>query len=350
MRRHLLKWDGARLCARERLMRVRSLAKAMGMERPSPTRAKGLFSWFKMCLAAWLALLLLGLGLGQPPRYWVMVELPNNCRNTCGIGVDVYLRGVRASEICGLYSGDCTREPRCFLIEFFQDDPNEPVPSIIIKWRGLYEPGGNGCIDFGEWVRIGWCMSGRVVPPTRIDLIGSDGRPIRCFPPYDPTELVTPEVILCHKYAPRCYDACRDLRTCVLQIGWGRIHSSEGWYAINGVKKGVFNQPYTLAELNRDNGALMSQLQDHPHGAFLSIPPGGSISLSLPEDVPECTYLVLYYEIPPPAEGDEQPIRVMVQSLVENPLLGDVNGDGFVDDADLLTVLFNFGTGGCGGQ
>ncbi|GBC93057.1 hypothetical protein HRbin15_01543 [bacterium HR15] len=70
MRRHLLKWDGARLCARERLMRVRSLAKAMGMERPSPTRAKGLFSWFKMCLAAWLALLLLGLGLGQQ-LFWM---------------------------------------------------------------------------------------------------------------------------------------------------------------------------------------------------------------------------------------------------------------------------------------
>jgi len=40
-----------------------------------------------------------------------------------------------------------------------------------------------------------------------------------------------------------------------------------------------------------------------------------------------------------PAMGGETLLRY-------EPVLGDLNGDGHVDDADLLIVLFNFGAGG----
>ncbi|MCS6924206.1 MAG: hypothetical protein NZM10_07515, partial [Fimbriimonadales bacterium] len=49
-----------------------------------------------------------------------------------------------------------------------------------------------------------------------------------------------------------------------------------------------------------------------------------------------------------PASGWNTIIGCAPTELSATMTFGDVNGDGCIDDADLLEVLFNFGTG-CGG-
>jgi hypothetical protein len=81
-----------------------------------------------------------------------------------------------------------------------------------------------------------------------------------------------------------------------------------------------------IEEIVRDDGTVVGAIleTDLPEGTY-------SLELVLPGALPR------HFRFS--ATGEEVPIRY-------TPLLGDLNGDGVVDDADLLTVLFNFGAGG----
>jgi hypothetical protein len=205
-----------------------------------------------------------------PPMYFVNKDL-QNIGTQSAYDLAIVLAGQQT--IGAHYDGYPERQ-----FGSFSSGPSGP--NTLLHWQNLVEPGGNGAIDPGEIVHVGW---GTASPSHVVDMYWTDqsGNRIpgsRVFNITSDTTYGTGGVVV---------------------VSWDNIFVAEGEVFpidITDVSVGVFPDPWPLSELNLRNEALNDALQPLPDGTFV-VAPDQPVTLTLPDPVPAGSALVLRYGV-----------------------------------------------------
>ncbi len=157
--------------------------------------------------------------------------------------------------------------------------------NTLLHWQNVIEPSGNGVIDPGEMVHVGWTTadhsshvldmywtdaSGNRIPGSKILNVTSGWT-------YETAGFV---VVDWHN---------------IFTTDWGEVFPIE----ILELAVGVFPEPWPLAELNWENQLLNDMLVPMPGGSFV-VGPQEAMTLTLPFDVPPGSAVVLRYFVTGP--------------------------------------------------
>jgi hypothetical protein len=189
--------------------------------------------------------------------------------------------------------------------------------NTLLHWQNLIEPGGDGAIDPGEVVHVGWGTSS---PSQVLDMYWTDqsGNRIPGSKIFNITSGWTYE-------------------TSFITLSWTNIFVAEGAVfpiQITGVSAAVFANPWPLSELNAQNDVISGALVPLSGGSFV-VAPDETMTLTMPS-VPPGSAVVLRYQVTGP--GDDADAMDFVQLVApERPCTatGDANCDGAVNTFDI---------------
>jgi len=179
-------------------------------------------------------------------------------------------------------------------------------PNTLLRWQNVIEPGGNGQIDPGEVVHVGWSTADHSSNVLDMYWTDASGNRIPGSKIYNITTDWTYET------AGLLVISFENIFT----TEWGEqqpIHIME-------VALGMFPQPWPLELLNARNTELNMMLQPLPGGEHIVILPGQRFDLTVPMPIPPGAAVVLRYRVTGPADAAEA--IDWVQFVVEPPAVG----------------------------
>ena len=241
----------------------------------------------------WLVLLVAVLGVGPGVAYDVNKDL-RNIGTQAAHDVSVVLSGTET--VTNHYDGYSDR--------YFNSFAHGPLPpNTLLRWQDLVEPGGNGMIDPGEIVHVGWSTADHSSNVKDMYWTDATGQRIPGSKIYNITSGWT--------YESGTGTVLADFFN-EFETEWGEM----GPIGIVDLHYGIFDEAFPLSELNLGNELLNAALLPAHDGSF-DVLPGESHNVTLPDPAADGQAVVLRYQATGPDSNAD--VVDFVQFVVPEP-------------------------------